>query len=52
MYSLMLKGDNYNELPFKFEGEDAVEQMTAFIEIVEAHTTEPELEIVIRKEEV
>ncbi len=51
MYSLVLKGSGYNELEFEFVGEDAIEQMTAFIEVVEAHTAEPELEIVVKKGE-
>ena len=52
MYVLILKGNGYNnELEFKFTGEDAVEQMTAFIEVVEAHTVDPELEIIVKKGE-
>lgn len=51
MYSLLLKGGGFSELPFKFDGEDAIEQMTAFIEIVEAHTEDPDLEIVVKKGE-
>lgn len=50
-YILTLKGSGYNDLAFKFRGEDAVEQMTAFIEVVEAHTVDPELEIVVKKGE-
>lgn len=51
MYVLVLKGGGYNELEFEFTGEDAVEQMTAFIEVVEAHTVDPELEIIVKKGE-
>ena len=51
MYTLTLVGSGYNKLEFDFKGEDAVEQMTAFIEIVEAHTADDELEIVVKKGE-
>jgi hypothetical protein len=51
MYTLTLAGGGYNKLEFDFKGEDAIEQMTAFIEIVEAHTDDPELEIVVKKGE-
>lgn len=50
-YILTLKGSGYNELEFEFTGDDAVEQMTAFIEVVEAHTVDPELEIIVKKGE-
>lgn len=51
MYILTLKNSAYNELEFEFVGEDAVERMTAFIEIIEAHAVDQDLEIVIKKEE-
>jgi len=52
MYVLVLKGSGYNDLAFNFRGEDAVEQMATFVEIVEAHTADADLEIVIKKVEV
>ena len=51
-YILTLKGSGYNDLAFKFNGEDAIEQMGAFVEIVESHTADADLEIVIKKVEV
>lgn len=51
MYILTLEGSGYNKLDFEFVGEDAVERMTAFIEIIEAHAVDQDLEIVVKKGE-